>query len=347
MKTTKMQQEIFEQPDVLTKCLDMYNTILPKVVEDIASREIHTVVIAARGTSDHAAIYGKYLIEHKIGLPVSLSAPSILTMYDSRLNFESTLVIGISQSGMAEDVLEVIKKAKEQNALTLSITNNEKSLLAEAADYHLFTNAGLEKSVAATKTFTSQMMMIALLVALWSSDEEMYNSLSEISKGVKKVLSMEDEIKAVADQYKNMESCFVLARGLNYPIALESSLKIQETSYVKAKGYAISDFHHGPFAMVDENTLIIVFAPKGNSYKDAREMIMKLNETGVQVIVVTNDNEFDLMNNHIFYIPESKHDYITPYYNAVWAQLYSYNLSLSKGLNPDSPRGLNKITITR
>lgn len=347
MKKIKMKQEIFQQPDVLKNCLDIYKTTLRDVVADIASREIHTVIIAARGTSDHAAVYGKYLIEHKIGIPVSLAAPSILTMYGSKINFENTVVIGISQSGMAEDVLEVVKKAKEQGTLALSITNNEKSLLAEAADYHLFTNAGLEESVAATKTFTSQMMMIALLVALWADDKEMYNSLADVPESIRKVLDMNKEIKAIAQGYTDMDSCFVLARGLNYPIALESSLKIQETSYVKAKGYAISDFHHGPFAMVDENTLIIVFAPQGNSYEDAREMIEKLNETGVQVIVVTNDRKFDLKNNHVFYIPESEHDYITPFYNAVWAQLYACNLSLLRGLNPDCPRGLNKITITR
>lgn len=344
---TKMWEEIFEQPDVLGRCLKNNNELLGTIVNDIKSRNIDQVVIAARGTSDHAAIYGKYIIEYTLGIPVALAAPSILTIYNKKLNLKNALVIGISQSGKAEDVLAVVENAREQDALSVSITNFEDSPLAEAAKYHLFTNAGLEKSVAATKTFTSQMMLIALLVAKWSGDESMVSELLKVPENLKSVLALDDTIIEKVQRYRYMEDGFVLSRGINYPIALEGALKIQETTYVKAKGYAISDFHHGPFAMTEQNTPVIVFAPEGPSLPDAREMIEKLKGVGAEIIIVTNVDDLSDDGALIFNIPKTSNDMVTPFYNVVWAQMFACQLALAKGQNPDQPRGLNKVTITR
>jgi glucosamine--fructose-6-phosphate aminotransferase (isomerizing) len=161
-------------------------------------------------------------------------------------------------------------------------------------------------------------------------------------------LSLEGLIEEKAQRYRYMEDGFVLARGINYPVALESALKIQETTYVRAKGYAISDFHHGPFAMVEQGTPVIIFAPEGPSLGDAKEMAEKLHGVEAEIILVTNaKREFEGLNAIVFEIPDASSDLISPFYNVVWAQLFACKLALAKGLNPDAPRGLKKVTITR
>ena len=345
---TLMLKEIKEQPEVLARCIKSSAGRLKEIVGEIEKRDINYVYMAARGTSDHAAIYGKYIIEHELGIPVALAAPSILTIYKRSLNLKNSLVIGISQSGAAEDVLEVIKAGKAQGALTVTITNDSSSPLAEAADFHLLEGAGAEKSVAATKTFTAQMMLLAQLTALWSGSESFHEELAKVPEELHKVLELESLIEEKAQRYRYMEDGFVLARGINYPAALESALKIQETTYVRAKGYAISDFHHGPFAMVEQGTPVIVFAPQGPSLGDTKEIVQKLHGVDAEIILVTNaKEEFEGMSAIVFEIPKASSDMISPFYNVVWAQLFACKLALSKGLNPDAPRGLKKVTITR
>ena len=345
---TKMIKEIKQQPEVLLGCIQKNKELIKRIVNQIKARQIESVLIAARGTSDHAGIYGKYIIEHQLGIPVALAAPSILTIYKRSLKLKNTLVIGISQSGKAEDVLEVINSAKDQGSLSLSITNDCESPLAKDADFHLFADAGLEESVAATKTFTAQMMLLAALTAEWAQNSQFEAELLSVPENVLKVISLEDIIEEKAQRYRYMEDCFVLARGINYPAALEGALKIQETTYVRAKGYAISDFHHGPFAMVEQGTPVIVFAPDGESLGDAKEMVKKLGTVGAEIILVTNClDEFKLQADIVFEMPETSNDLISPFYNVVWAQMFACKLALAKGLNPDAPRGLKKVTITR
>lgn len=345
---TEMLKEIKQQPETLKRCIENNNALLSQIICEIKKKNIDNLLIAARGSSDHSGIYGKYIIEHELGLPVSLCAPSIITLYGRKLNLKNTLVVGISQSGKAEDVLEVIKNAKSQNALSISITNNTESPLANLTDFHLFADAGIEKSVAATKTFTAQMMLLALLTAKWSGNKTLFNELEIVPENIKNILEMEEMIEAKAQLCRNMKDGFVLARGINYPIALEGALKIQETTYIKTKGYAISDFYHGPFAMVEQGTNIIVFAPEGPSLSDAKEIVEKLERVKAEIVLVTNTKgEFEDKDKIIFKIPTTSNDLVSPFYNTLWAQIFACKLSLAKGLDPDLPRNLKKITITR
>ena len=346
--TTKMWQEILEQPSVLERCKSSSEAVILNIVEHLKKQHIESVVIAARGTSDHAGVYAKYIIEYALEIPVALAAPSIFTTYGKHLNMKNSLVIGISQSGKAADVLEVIKSANSCGATTVSITNDTQSPLATESRFHLFCNAGLEKSVAATKTFTSQLYLIALLVAAWSGNEAMEKELSLIPQNITKVIETSSEhIKNKAERYLYMNECFILTRGMNYSIALEAALKIQETSYVRAKAYSVSDFHHGPFAMIEKDMPVFVYAPQGPALKDIIEMINKLKECQAEIIVISNNKEVLEMGNCSFEIPQTDNDMISPFYNVVIAQMFACNLSLIKGLNPDSPRGLNKVTITK
>lgn len=342
-----MWEEIMEQPKVLSMCLESNMNVLKNIVEAINKSTINSVVIAARGTSDHAAVYGKYIIELMTGLPVSLAAPSIFTLYQKKLKLKGCLVIGVSQSGKAADVLEVIRGANEDGAITVSITNFEDSPLAQEARFHLNCACGIEKSVAATKTFTSQMFLLANLVALWAGNEDLKKELKLLPSKIQETFGISEQIIADVKRYRFMSECFVLARGINYAVALEASLKIQETTYVRAKAYATSDFHHGPFAMIDKDMPVFVFAPNGVSLNDVTEMIHKLKQQGADITVISNNEEILKLGECAFKIPQSDNDMITPFLNVVVAQMFACQLSIAKGLNPDSPRGLNKVTITR
>jgi glucosamine--fructose-6-phosphate aminotransferase (isomerizing) len=341
-----MLNEIQEQPEVLKRCFDYNKEMIKNVVKTLKGQNIYSVVIVARGTSDHAGIYGKYILECEVGIPVSLAAPSVTTIYKKKINFSNTLVIGLSQSGEAEDVLEVLKSANNSGAVTVSITNYPESPLAKEAKYHLFCNAGIEKSVAATKTCITEMYLLAQLVAEWSGDEEFKKELLAIPANLITLIDKKEDITRKVERYRLMTECFVLARGINYPIAMEAALKIQETSYVRARAYASSDFHHGPFAMIEKDMPVIVYAPNGPSLKDTTEMIEKLKPTQAEIIVVSNNREVLELGDCSFEIPDTSNDMISPFYNVVFAQLFACNLSLLKGLNPDAPRGLHKVTIT-
>lgn len=342
----KMWEEIYEQPLVLERCFKHNQLVIKDIVKTLEGMNINSVVIAARGTSDHAGVYGKYIIEHALGIPVALAAPSIITVYGKKLKLQNSLVIGISQSGKAADVLEVIRDANSQGAITVSITNFVDSPLALESKFHLFSDAGIEKSVAATKTFTAQLYLLAQLVAEWSQDAFMKHELCLVPSKVNDTLEVSEVIMEKIQRYRFMEECFVLARGINYAIALESALKIQETTYIRAKAYATSDFHHGPFAMIEKDTPVIIYAPDGPSLKDLVEMTHKLKLNQAELTIVSNNKEILSYADCAFTIPNTSNDMISPFYNVIIAQMFACQLALTKGLNPDCPRGLNKVTIT-
>lgn len=342
----KMWDEIREQPAVIERSLKDLQAIR-EAVRAIRSRKIDFVYIAARGTSDHAAVYGKYLMETILGIPVALAASSVLTVYQRDLNLKNALVIGISQSGKAADALEVIKNANSQGAITLTITNAPDSPLANEAKFHLCCNAGAELSVAATKTFTAEIFILAQLVAEWSGDNDLKNELAQVPGKLAQTFEISGDIAEKAIRYRFMNECFVLARGINYAIALETALKIQETNYVRAKAFAVSDFWHGPIAMVNREIPVIVMAPAGPSLNDVQTMIEKLRQDQAELLVVSNQKDLLAQGACSFKIPQTENDAISSFLNVSVAQMFACQLALVKGLNPDRPRGLNKVTITK
>lgn len=346
---TKMWDEIYEQPAVLEKCLQNAGFI-KEIAMALKSQDIHLVYIAARGTSDHAAVYGKYLIEYLLGIPVALAAASIFTVYHKNLNLKKSLVIGISQSGEAADVLEVIKSANQTGAITISITNAPDSPLAVAAKFHLYCNAGVEASVAATKTFTSQIFLLAQLAAEWAQQRNgpanLKEELTRVPEKVAATLELSKDIHHKAERYLLMNECFMLARGINYAIVLEAALKIQETNYIRAQAFASSDFQHGPIAMIDRSIPVMVFAPEGPAFQDVHGIIDLLQKDQVELMVVSNNKELLTRGSCGFEIPATDNDLISPFFNVVVAQVFACQLALIKGFDPDHPRGLHKVTIT-
>ncbi len=344
---TQMWIEILQQPEALKNCINTNKEKIKTLVEFLKNKVIRHIIISGRGTSWHSGIYFKYLMEVKAGIPVSFAAPSVATLYNGKVNMEGALVIGISQSGRAADVLEVLKSAKAQGVPTIAITNYEDSPMATEADHHLFCAAGEEKSVATTKTFTSTLYLLANLAAEWTGDEDFKKELAAVPELVQKVIDNNEQIKNTVLRYRFMSECYVLGRGMNYSITLETALKLMETTYVRARGFAISDFYHGPFAVVDKHLPVFVFAPEGESKKDAVEMINKLKDAGADVLAVTNSSEIKALADSSIDIPEGVSDFISPFVNAVTGQMFACNLSVLRGLNPDNPRGLKKVTVTR
>lgn len=344
---SQMWAEIMEQPEVLVRCLKANDKKIKSFTDKLKTMDISLICIAARGTSDHAGLFGKYVFETINEIPVSLSAPSVYTVYQKEPKLNNALVIGISQSGMAEDVLEVLRNAKKQNCITVGITNNSSSSIAKEADFHFSCEAGEEKSVAATKTFLAQLLIIAMIAAAWANDIAFMDKLNRLPYLVSETLLISEKIKEGVKRYRYMNECFVLARGVNYAIALETALKVQETSYVRARGYAISDFYHGPLAMIEKDTPVVVFSPKGPMLEFSIEMIHRLREIDAEVIVISNDSEALKLGRTAFEIPETDNDIISAFLNIVVAQQFACQLAHTKGANPDSPRSLKKITITR
>lgn len=345
---TLMQKEIFEQPQALKACLDYNRDTLDKLAERLRAENICNVVIAARGTSDHAGIYGKYLIESLVGIPVGLSAASVATLYGGKIDYKNMLVIGISQSGAAADVRAVMDQAKAAGAVTCTVTNTLGSILADCADFHLYCNVGEEKSVAATKTFGAQLYLMAQLACRWAQRNDLISELDGVPAYIQQVLDCNDRVAELAQRYRFMDDCFILSRGINYPVALESALKVQETNYVRAKAYPISDFHHGPFAMVDEGTPVFFYMPGGPAKQDSYEMLRKLQGVEADILVISDDDELLSEGSVSFKIPDSKGlDMIATFGFAVFAQLFACNLTAVKGRNPDAPRGLKKVTVTK
>jgi glutamine---fructose-6-phosphate transaminase (isomerizing) len=344
---TQMWNEIWEQPMALERCYQKNQPAIKEIVEVISKKQIDQVIIAARGTSDHAAVYGKYIIELLTGIPVSLAASSIFTIYQKSLKVQNALVIGISQSGKAADVLEVLKCANSNGAVTIGITNYNDSPIALEVKYHLNCEAGVERSVAATKTFTTQLYLLAQLAAKWAGAEDFEKEIITIPERMSHTFESAGDIEKSIARYRFMQECFVLARGINYAVSLEAALKIQETTYVRAKAFATSDFQHGPIAMIEKDIPVIIYAPEGPSLGDMTEMISKMREGEIETIVVSNNKAVLDLGTCGFAIPETNNDMVSPFFNVVIAQMFACQLALVKGMNPDSPRGLHKVTITK
>lgn len=343
---TMMEAEIGQQPEALKKCYETNIGLIKEIAKVARERRINHIMMAARGSSDNASNYFKYLCEIYVGIPVSFAAPSVLTLYEGKLNLYGTMVVGVSQSGKAADVIAILDCAKRQGGVTVAVTNNTSSPMASAADYHIYLNVGEEKSVAATKTYTAQMYVLGQLAAEIADSDELRKALADVPALIKKVIDLKDSIGESSKRYQSATDCYVLARGINYAAAQETGLKIQETTYIKARAYAISDFHHGPFAVVDENTKVLILAPADRTAADSLEMIEKVKATGADVTVFTDNKALADKADSTVLLPACP-ECVNPFVYVACAQLFACNLSVTRGINPDAPRGLKKVTITK
>ncbi len=342
-----LEKEIREQPSVMASLFEKNKDTLKALVEELEDKKINNIYFAARGTSDHACVYAQYLFGIVMGIPCTLGTPSIFTQYGTDIKFNNSLVIGVSQSGRAEDVNYVLDSAKKQGMPTLAITNYEDSLLAKTAKYHLFCNAGEEKSIAATKTFTAQMYLLALLCAKWSQNNELANALNAIPVQFEEALDyLPSQIENIVPSLLNYDGAVVLGRGISYPIALEGALKILETNKMKVKGYPISDFYHGPVAQLHDNDLAFVLGQSGLMLEDAKKMIAKLDNVCAKTIVITDEPEI-CGKNTLVTIKNTGCEYTMAFILALAMQMFALKLVIAKGIDPDKSNVIAKITITK
>lgn len=343
----RLHEEIFEQPGVLTKLIEAEEDKAAQVAEEIRRHDVRFILIAARGSSDNAAIYGKYLFAALNRLPVALATPSLFTIYCSPPNLKDALVIGISQSGESIDIVEVVAKARRQGALTLAITNRAESPLAQAAEHVLPCHAGEERSVAATKTYTTQLVALALLAVALAGDKEKLATLKALPEAVERTLALEEAVSAAAERYRYMETCIVIGRGYNYATAFEIALKLKELTYVVAEAYSPADFVHGPIAIVEHGFPVIVVAPSGQVFDDVYDLAETLHRREAELVVISDHDKALALAKTPLRLSVPVEEWLSPIICVIPGQLFAYHLTLARGYDPDHPRGLRKVTVTR
>lgn len=342
-----MQSEIREQPEVLGRLSREGGEAVARLAAAVREREVRLALIAARGTSDNAGVYARYLLEIETGIPVSLAAPSVFTLYDAEVRWEQALALGISQSGEAADATEVLRRARAAGQLTACIVNHTDSRMGRAGEHVIAIGAGEERSLPATKTYTASLAAIALLAAEIGGRAELRDGLSALPERVREVLALDTEIARRAERYRYMEKCVVLARGLNQATAMEAALKLAETCYVEAQPYSAADFLHGPIAIVAEGFPCLLFAPSGRGYPSMRDLARRLRERDAETIIVSDEEEILQWAVTPIRLPAAVDEALAPIVAIVAGQLFACHLARVKGLDPDSPRGLRKVTVTR
>jgi len=341
-----MYAEIREQPEALERLLSGELERVRALAGAAREREVRLLFLAARGTSDHAAVYAKYLCEILAGIPAALAAPSVYTLYGGRVRLDGALVLGISQSGKAADALAVIEAARSDGHLTGCVTNDPESPMAKAVEHPLHCCAGLERSLPATKTYTTSLALVYALLACLSGREELLEDLRRTPTWVRAALSREEEVADAAERYRYMEECVVLARGINQCSALETALKLSETSYLRAHPFSAADFLHGPIAVVEEGYPSLLLAPEGRGLPVMTALADEIEERGGELVVLSNHAPLLERARTRLAMPEGVPEFLSPLVGIVTAQLFAYHLALAKGRDPDRPRGLKKVTHT-
>ena len=341
-------EEIHEQPGVLSRLLENQADPIREIARSLEQQEVHSVLLAARGTSDNAGVYAKYLWGAFNRLPVAMAAPSLFSCYKRLPAFRDTLVVALSQSGKSPDIVGVVEEGRRQEVPTLAITNAVDSPLARAADSVVDLCAGEEKAVAATKTYTAQLMAIAMLSAAMGEDEERWRALERVPAMVSQTLALDEVIRQRAERYRFMDHCVILGRGFNYATAFEWALKLKELAYVIAEPYSSADFQHGPVAMLERDFPVLAIAPGGPVFDDTLALLSRLTkDQRVELLVISDRDEALGLADTAFRIPAGLPEWLTPIAAIAAAQLFCYHVTRAKGLDTESPRGLKKVTLTR
>jgi len=344
-----MAADIAEQPAGYARLLapDQADAIA-RVAAAVAARRPRHVVFTARGTSDHAALYGAYLSEIRLGLPAGLASPSVVTVFGARPDFSAALVVAVSQSGGSSDLTEVVRQARDSGALTVAVTNTADSPLAAAAELTVDIAAGHERAVAATKTYTAELLALLMLVEgvragdgrLPAAERAALAALPELAAQV-----LGDPAPAqLALRYRFAAQLVTTGRGYAYPTAREAALKLMETSYLPALAFSGADLLHGPLAMADADIPVLALVGSGPGGRSMRELLPRLAERGADLVTV-GSAEVDGVPARLA-VPQVDERH-APLLDILPLQRLALALALARGENPDAPRGLAKVTSTR
>ena len=325
---SRFREEIAEQPDAAARLLASGQ--VSEIGARIKASGADGIVIAARGSSDNAALYAKYLFGARNRILVSMAAPSLVTRYSAPPRLGGQCVIGISQSGESPDVSAVVEEGRRQGALTIAITNNVESRLASTAELTLCLDAGPETSVPASKTYTASVLALALISEAIDHDAAFQSALAQVPAAIAAAIEKESESVELAARLVGQRAV-VIGRGFNFSTAEEVALKLSETSYILARAWSVSDFEHGPIAILETGLPVILIDGGGSVAADLQSLRERLHAFGCDVL--------DLIDRTL---PEE----LTPITLAVKGQLLAHQLALARGLDPDRPRTIHKVTRT-
>ncbi len=340
-----LEREILQQPEVVRAFLENESENARRIARELNGR-FRYMLIAARGTSDNAARYAQYLFGMQHRIQVALATPSLFTIYETQPSLEEALVVGISQSGQSPDIVSVLAEGRKQGRPTLAITNDPQSPLALTADYILPLGTGIEKAVAATMTYTTSLAALALLSCAMSGDTTNLKALHGIPLKMQKTLDGLSEMLSRVERYRYIEQTVVIGRGLNYCTAFEVALKIKELTRVVAEPYSSADFRHGPIATAQPGFPVILIAPSGAVYQDTYSLIGELKARNAELLVISDDMTALDAAELPLPISSGVPEWLTPLVAVLPGQRFALQLTLEKGLNPDEPEGLRKVTET-
>ena len=342
VKEFKMFSEISETPEVFSRLINS-KAQFQLAAEKIKARDITNVIILARGTSDNAGHYLKFLIEVKLGLPVGLASPSSVSIYGAKVDFKNTLVIALSQSGRSPDLITFASAAREGGALLIAMTNNSDSPLAKAGDIHIDLSAGPEVAVAATKSYSAELLASLLLVDSWMGNKrEVRSHLVDSSR---KCLSNISDLDSFANSLDARREIVVIGRGYAYANAKELALKIQETSYIPVQGLSSADYQHGPIATLNKNSQVIVLSPSGIPRVALEDSIVRIRKSQPEIIWI-GSNQLATKDERVILGASLESEEESTIIDAALIQYLTLSFAVKNGFNPDSPRGLSKVTLT-
>lgn len=341
-----LMSEIREQPETLARQQKLLRPVVERIAKILMERRFDYVYLIARGSSDNAGTYAKYLFGIENRLPTALAAPSMVTAYGAPPRLDRALVISISQSGRSPDLIANVEDARRQGASTVVITNDAQSPLAAASEFVIDVLAGPERAVAATKSYTGQLAAIAMLSAFMANDKYRLYQMDDLPELADKILRDATVVERTAERYRYMNQCVVLGRGYHFATVNEWSLKLKEMTYVVAEPYSSADFRHGPIAVVRKGFPIMAVVSQGAVSDDMMSVLRKLrHESEVELFVVGDSREAVELGHagvRIPCIPE----WLSPILAILPAQLFTYHLTQVKGYDTETPRGLSKVTKT-
>ncbi len=333
-----MAAEVAEQPQVLGRLLTEAAGAINEAALRVRQFAPRAVMFAARGTSDHAALYGSYLVQTKLGVASGLSSPSTTTVYGARPDLEGVLFVAVSQSGGSPDLVESVRVARECGALTVAVTNAPESPLARAAEVGVDVRAGEELAVAATKTYTAELLALYLLI-VGAADALDRESLAALPDAASATLTTLGSADTAAATYRFADRIVVTARGYSYPTAREAALKLMETSYLSAHPFSGADLLHGPLAMIDASVPVIAVVTPGASGAAMAPVVERLRELGAAPLLVGPSDGLPVATARVA-------EELWPILEILPLQRLAWRMALDRGFDPDRPRSLRKVTQT-
>lgn len=334
-----MAAEMNEQPEVLARLVGRFGEDVARVRAVLPERPAG-IVFVARGSSDHAAVFGRYLAEMAAGRPAGLAAPSLHTLYNAHIDYSGCLTVALSQSGATPEIITVCQRMRATGARVVAITNNTASPLAAAADVVLALEAGEERAVPATKTVTSQLLAVAAVAAALGPVPFSINDLQALPGHVSTMLKDEISPLRLAERWADMNRLFVVARGLLYAASLEAALKVKEATGVLAEGFSAADVRHGPVAAIDADVPVLLLDGGGPASLDIADLRDMLHRRGARTALCSTDPDADLPLSHD--VPEA----LATILATVRGQQLALSLARLRGRDPDAPSGLSKVTRT-